>query len=120
MAKLENLKPFKKGNDPRRNMSGRPQGTLNLTNLLRAKLAELADGEDKKTNADILVDVTFRKATKEGDTTLIKYCYDRLDGMPTQKQEVKDVTNMDDILDKLEGKNIDKEVIEDLKNYYDL
>ena len=71
------FKPGESGNP-----NGRPKGTLSLTNLLRAKLSELAEGDNKHTYADLLVRKTLQKALKEGDTSMNKYCYDRLEGMP--------------------------------------
>lgn len=70
------------------NPNGRQKGTLSLTNLLREALAEIPDDKEKKTNARLLVEKTLEKALKEGDTSMIKYCYDRLEGTPTQNHEL--------------------------------
>lgn len=77
------FKPGESGNP-----NGRPKGTLNLTNLLRDKLSELAEGDNKYTYADLLVRKTLAKAIKDGDASLIKYCFDRLDGMPMQQTDI--------------------------------
>jgi hypothetical protein len=40
MANIKNLKPFKAGDDPRRNTKGRPKGTLDFRKTYREKVQE--------------------------------------------------------------------------------
>lgn len=74
---------FKKGRSG--NPKGRPKKGKALTDVLRRVLAEpVTDG---KTKAEELAD-TLWKMAKAGDLDAVKYIYDRLDGKPTETQEV--------------------------------
>lgn len=71
------FKPGQSGNP-----KGRPEGSFSLTRMLREKLQEIPEGENKLTYADLLVRKTLAKAIKDGDVSMIRYCYDRLEGAP--------------------------------------
>ena len=51
MSNIKTLKPFKKGKDPRRNLKGRPVGSISITKKIREELAKIPDG-DKKTQLE--------------------------------------------------------------------
>lgn len=67
------------------NPKGRPKSGKRLTDVLRRVLAEPA--KEGKTKADELADVLVGLAQK-GDLDALKYIYDRLDGKPTESQEI--------------------------------
>lgn len=90
------------------NPEGKPKGTLSLTNMLREALAEIPEGKGKKTNSRLLVEKTLEKAIKKGDVSMIRYCYDRLEGMPSQKQE-----NIHKF-ESLNDEDLKKSIVEDL------
>ena|SRR3990167_6961825 len=79
---LENLKKFEPGKVS--NPKGRPKGSLSLVTILKEKLAEIPakDNEQKRTNAQILIQKAFDVATKKGDVAMIKDMLDRIDGKP--------------------------------------
>lgn len=85
--KLSNLIPFKKGDDPRRNMEGRPVGSVSIVEGIKKKLLEI-EPENKKTYLDLFLSRYFRKAIKDGDVGLIRDMINRIDGMPKQTNEL--------------------------------
>ena len=89
MANAKNLKPFKKGDDKRRNITGRPKRT-HLTDCLREQLAEVSS--DERTIAEHIARVLIKKALA-GDIAAIKEAFDRSEGRPIQGI---DVGNKDD------------------------
>ena len=85
----DNLKPFKKGNDPRRNLEGRPKGSRSLTVVLR-EIIEADKGQlnGKEVDGAVLLMATlYKKAIKDGDLASIREILDRLEGKPLQKTE---------------------------------
>jgi len=88
--KLRNLQPFKKGPDPRRNLEGRPEGSVSIVEGIKRKLMEIQP-ENKKTYLELFLNKLFLKAIKEGDVTLMKDIINRVDGMP--KQSIDATTN---------------------------
>ena len=75
--------PFKKGNDPRRNLAGRPVGARNFTTKVREALEKIADGEDY-THEEAFIKSLLKKATEDGDGPTQKLIWNYLDGMPAQ------------------------------------
>ena len=63
------------------NPKGRPKRGHALTDALKEKI-------DK----DQLPQVLIKMATEEGNFQAARYIYDRLEGMPTQKQELEHLT----------------------------
>jgi hypothetical protein len=84
--KLSNLIPFTKGFDPRRNLEGRPQGSVSIVESLKRKLSEI-EPESKRTYLDLFMETYLRKTIKGGDSKLIVDYINRVDGMPKQKIE---------------------------------
>lgn len=79
---LENLKPFAKGDDPRRNLDGRPVGSFSLTKKIREYLEE--EAPDGQTYGDKLKKAAVLRAISKSDT-LMKEIWDRTDGrVPNQ------------------------------------
>ncbi len=71
----ENLKPFRKGNDPRRNLKGRPQ----LPDIKEA-LAKILEGdEDGMTALEEILRALIKKA-KKGDVRAAQELLDRAYG----------------------------------------
>ncbi len=102
MANNQNLKPFKKGADERRNLSGRPIGALNFKTRFNQILAlaapELLQQADEirqfcqpvktLTNYDVLAAVLLYKALVERDLASIKTILDRTEGRACRAVEV--------------------------------
>lgn len=78
--------PFCKGIDPRRNLEGRPQGSVSIVESLKQKLSEI-EPESKRTYLDLFMETYLRKTIKGGDNKLIVDYINRIDGMPKQKIE---------------------------------
>lgn len=97
---LSNLIPFKKGDDPRRNLNGRPEGSVSIVEGIKRKLLEI-EPTNKKTYLELFLSKLFLKAIKEGNEQLMRDMIDRVDGKALQKIESK-VTNIENELDKLE------------------
>src|ERR1700722_6073190 len=82
MSNPASLKPFQKGDDPRRNMNGRPPGSRNLKGALMDKLQqEVSVGGDKKKLEDLLADKIVKMAL-DGDQRMIKMIWEYRDGKP--------------------------------------
>ena len=82
---------FEKGKSG--NPKGRPKKEYTLSNLLREKLDEVVEVEDKKTkkkkkvtNAQLLVDRVMR-GVRLGEKWAIEMMFDRIEGKPNQKVE---------------------------------
>ena len=74
---MDNLKPFKQGFDPRRNVTGKNKGSRSLKSMLKELLsAEEPTGEWSKGIAAQLI----RKAFKDGDMRAIQEIIDRIEG----------------------------------------
>lgn len=83
--RLANLRPAWKPGESG-NPAGMKPGTVSLVSLLKAKLAECPPGTER-TNAQILVEATFRDALK-GDAQARKLCWAYIEGDPKQTVEV--------------------------------
>ena len=99
MANPENLKPFKKGKDERRNMNGKPKGTLSAKTIIK-KWLEAKDKfknpitgvEEYLSQYDIIAIQQIAKARK-GDTKAFDSVLDRVEGKPKQEIDVnQDIT----------------------------
>ncbi len=86
MANIENLKPFKKGDDERRNILGRPRLTK-LTDALREQIAEQVPGADEQTYAEAIAE-TLIKLAVAGDVAAIREIADRTEGKPKQSVDL--------------------------------
>jgi len=76
--------PFQKGDDPRRNLEGRPKGAgISITTEIKRALAEKSK-DDKATNLQLLIEKILDKALEEGDQQTIKQIWNYIDGMPAQ------------------------------------
>lgn len=92
----ENLKPFKKGADPRRNTKGsRPSATVLLNKLLSGKISiEDAQGKFHELDKDEAIWVGIIADAVDADTDsatrhrAANMVFDRLYGKPTQPVEV--------------------------------
>jgi hypothetical protein len=82
MANIKNLKPFKKGEDERRNTLGRPKLTR-LTEAIREQLAEVMPGATESTIAEEIAKTLIRLALS-GDVQAIREIADRTEGKPKQ------------------------------------
>lgn len=74
MGKIENLKPFKKGDDPRRNLAGRPK-LPDLSDLLEEEVGEKGCRE---------VISALLKQAKKGNVKAIQEILDRTYGKTKQ------------------------------------
>ena len=80
---IENLKPFKKGKDPRRNMKGAPK----LPDL-KEKIAEMLNEEKSGiTGLEAIIKALLAKAAK-GDTRAAQELLDRYYGKSVQKTDI--------------------------------
>ena len=84
MPNPENLKPFKKGYDPRRNTTGENRGSVSITALMRVELLKCPKGKSKKNYADLIVKKILAKAIKGGNDRMIEKIWAYIDGMPKQ------------------------------------
>ena len=66
------------------NPKGRPKG-ISITGMIKAKLDECPEGQDKKTYADLVIQSILKKALKDNDTNMLKTIWAYIDGQPTQK-----------------------------------
>ncbi len=82
MANIKNLKPFKKGEDERRNTLGRPKLTL-LTEALREQLSEAMPNAPERTVAEALARTLIREGIS-GNVQAIREIGDRTEGKPKQ------------------------------------
>lgn len=92
MSGIDNLKPFKPGDDPRRNLEGRPLGARNRATIAKKWLElELSaknplTGEmEKLSQEDIITLTQIRKAKDEEDTNAYKAVMDSAYGAPKQE-----------------------------------
>ena len=97
----QNLKPFKKGIDERRNMEGRPPKIPNLDVLLAEVLGEEKDGIEA---AKAILMALRAKATK-GDVRAAEVLLDRAYG---KSKQVMDVTTGGETLNKIQIVDTDK------------
>lgn len=86
MANDENLKPFKKGVDKRRNLGGRPKGALSVKTRLRNLLEAYEAGEEVD-NLDAMLISLIKRVKEKGDAHAFDKLIDRLEGKPKQTIE---------------------------------
>src|ERR1700674_5540584 len=83
MANPESLKPFQKGDDPRRNTKGRPLGSISIQKQMGELLREKANDkvwENKDiTYLDLLIKKLFDKAMDEKSVSAIKFILEQLE-----------------------------------------
>ena len=65
------------------NPAGKTPGTVSLRTILRARLAEIPEGADRRTLAEQLVDSTC-KAALRGDAQARKLIWESIEGTPRQ------------------------------------
>ena len=108
-------KPFAKGNDPRKNLSGRPKLGLTLSAKYRDALLE-AESEARGgeyTKLDALIDVLMEKAL-EGDQRAIEYLQERGFGKVPDRLELSKDESEKTQLDLSALTNEELEVFQDL------
>jgi hypothetical protein len=81
----ENLKPFKKGKDPRRNTTGQNKGSFSLTRAVKEYLLQQA--KDGETYGDKLKKAAVLRAITKSDV-LTKEIWDRMDGKVVQPTDI--------------------------------
>jgi hypothetical protein len=86
MANNENLKPFKKGVDERRQLKGAPRKIPNLDIAIAEILGEL---KDDKTALDMIL-VALKNKAKMGDIRAAELLLDRAYGKAKQSIEVSE------------------------------
>ena len=81
------------------NPNGRPKGSVSVVEALKRKLEEVPEGQTK-TYLELLVSRYMKNAIQDGDTQLIRDLINRVDGMPTQRQELtgKDGEKLEPVL----------------------
>src|SRR5579859_7751500 len=84
MANPQNLKPFKKGVDPRRNVKGRPKVLPPLEKLL---IEVLGSEDDRKSQAQAVLNTLLARA-KKGDVRAAEILLDRAYGKPKQSVDL--------------------------------
>jgi len=95
--------PFKPGHDPNRNYNGRPKKGKTLTDILEKHLRrrkEMPDGK-RMSHKDILAIKLIELAEENGDTTVLKYIYDRIDGKPIETVDTKHSGNIQIGIDRI-------------------
>jgi hypothetical protein len=86
--KLDNGQ-FKKGDDPRRNLEGRPVGSRDFATDFDEVVEEIAkeNGITKSAARKHLLKVAYKNA-KDGNYSFYKDIHDRIYGQPTSKSDV--------------------------------
>ena len=80
MYNTQNLKPFKKGHDPRRNLKGRPKVEGSITReMMKLLKQKIETSQGKMTRMELLCNILLDKAVK-GNTKAVKIILDRIDG----------------------------------------
>lgn len=91
--KIENLKPFKKGKDERRNLSGRPAKIPELDKLLADVLGEEKDG---KTAAQAIL-MALRAKASRGDVRAAEVLLERAYGKVKQNLQLNGSLNLSEL-----------------------
>ena len=78
---------FKKGQSG--NPKGRPKGSFSLVSMLKRELQKCPEGQDKRTYAKLVIKRYLKEVIGEGDSSLLRDIFNRIDGMPSQRQEIK-------------------------------
>jgi hypothetical protein len=92
MANEKNLKPFKKGKDPRRNLEGRPPVLPELRETLAKILSKEKNGS---TALEAVLTALFNKALK-GDVRAAQELLDRYFGKVSQRIDSNITANISD------------------------
>ena len=87
MSNLETLQPFKKGNDPRRNIKGKPKGAKSLTTILKEKLKEIDPKTGKTQGEGFMKQVMASGVRTDGQSRKLIMQYS--EGMPLQKTSLE-------------------------------
>ena len=95
-------KPFTRGADPRRNVTGAQKGR-SVTAILRAKLAEQVFPESPITKGEMVADMLLGLAMK-GDLGAMKEVLDRSEGKSVARTETGDPGAFEE----LAGKSVDE------------
>ena len=111
MAKKD-LIPFKKGDDPRRNVTGKNRGSKWLTTSLDEALQKIAEGS-KETYHALLVKRVIKKAIVDGDNTMIQHIWNRLEGTAPQTINL-DASVTDNSFDKERLTSIVRKVLDEM------
>ena len=99
---------FKKGQVG--NPKGRPKGSLSITDAIRSKLGEVADGE-KKTYLELILKRILDKAIKDNDTQTLKLLWNYVDGLPHQSLDVeqKGSLSLKFVIEEMQGRKPEEE-----------
>lgn len=86
MSNPASLKPFKKGADPRRNITGANRGKKWLTTMLTEALQRMGEGNREPYDA-LLIKRVLKKGIVDGDMRAIEHIWDRAEGPIRQIDE---------------------------------
>ncbi len=90
MSNLRTLKPFRKGDDPRRNTKGRPKGSFTELNSLTKAIIKEIDrevdlGGEKITVQELIIRKIVQKALR-GDVRAVEFLWNRTEGKPFRQK----------------------------------